>query len=77
MVLSLRKWLSRILFVVLFTLLLLVATGGYRWLVDVISPVHPYRTPKGDALKVFQTSPADAEKGSLTERLRWFYWYGE
>jgi hypothetical protein len=77
MVLSLRKWLSRILFVVIFTLLLLIATGSYRWLVDVIAPVHPYKIPKGEALKVFQANPADAEKGSLTDRLRWFYWYGE
>ncbi|WP_265525130.1 YqzK family protein [Paenibacillus sp. JDR-2] len=74
MVLSLRRWLSRILFVVIFTLLLLIVTGSYRWLVDVIAPVHPYREPKGAALKVFQ---ADAEKGSITDRLRWFYWYGE
>ncbi|GLX69060.1 DUF4227 family protein [Paenibacillus glycanilyticus] len=77
MVLSLRKWLSRILFVVIFTLLLLIVTGSYRFLIDAIAPVHPYRTPKGDALKVFQSDPAAVEKGSLADRLRWFYWYGE
>lgn len=77
MVLSLRKWFSRFVFVLLFGLLFIAATGGYRFLVDVISPVHPYKTPKGDALKVFQVDPATPENGSVADRLRWFYWYGE
>lgn len=77
MVLSVRKWLNRILFVIIFTLLFLITTGSYKWLVEVIAPVNPYQTPKGAALKVFQADPATAEKGSVTEQLRWFYWYGE
>ncbi|MFX3633553.1 MAG: DUF4227 family protein [Candidatus Pristimantibacillus sp.] len=77
MVLSLRRWLSRIVFVIVFALLLLITTGGYRWVVDIISPVHPYHTPKGDALKVFQEDPSSPENGSIADRLRWFYWYGE
>lgn len=77
MILSVRRWLSRILFIVIFVVLFLIATGGYRLLVDVISPVHPYREPKGSALKVFKTDPDTPEGGNAADRLRWFYWYGE
>ncbi|MFC4777493.1 DUF4227 family protein [Paenibacillus sp. GCM10023252] len=77
MIWSIRKWANRMLFVVIFTLLLLIVTGSYGWLADVLSPVHPYRTPQGDALKVFQSDPRTYEGGSVSDRLRWFYWYGE
>ncbi|WP_042162636.1 DUF4227 family protein [Paenibacillus gorillae] len=77
MVLSLRKWISRIVFAIIFSMLLILATGGYSWLVDVISPVHPYHKPKGAAMKVFQADPMIPGNGSLADRLRWFYWYGE
>ncbi|MGO4539793.1 DUF4227 family protein [Paenibacillus sp. 2TAB19] len=77
MVLSIRKWASKLFFIVVFTAALLVVTGGYRFLVDAISPVHPYREPKGEALKVFLTDPESPEGGHLADRLRWFYWYGE
>lgn len=76
-VFSIRKWVSRMFFIVLFTAILLIVTGGYRVLIDVISPVHPYREPKGEALKVFVSDPESPEGGDLTDRLRWFYWYGE
>jgi hypothetical protein len=65
------------LFLAVFALLLFVAAGGYRWLEEVISPVQPYREPKGDAMKVFAREPSSPDSASGTERLRWFYWYGE
>ncbi|MFF2482092.1 DUF4227 family protein [Paenibacillus sp. NPDC058071] len=77
MVVSLRRWLSRLLFVILFALLLFIVTGGYRLLADAVSPIHPYKKPKGEALKVFQSEPLLPGKGSITDRLRLFYWYGE
>lgn len=77
MIVTVRSWFSRLLFLMLFAVLLFIAAGGYRWLVDVIAPVHPYREPKGDAMKVFLTDPATPEEGSGADRLRWFYWYGE
>lgn len=77
MVFSIRKWTRRIVFLVVFMILLFTVTGGYRWLADAISPVHPYREPKGDALKVFVTDPDSPDTGNAADRLRWFYWYGE
>ncbi|MUT65552.1 DUF4227 family protein [Paenibacillus sp. NEAU-GSW1] len=77
MILSLRKWASRILFAIIFMLLLIVATGGYNWIAGVISPVNPYQKPKGSALKVFQADPIAPDSGSVADRLRLFYWYGE
>lgn len=76
MIIPLRKWVSLVLFLLLFAVLLWAAGGGYRWLTGVVSPLAPYTKPKGDAVKVFgeERSP---EGGSAADRLRWFYWYGE
>ncbi|GKU79620.1 DUF4227 family protein [Paenibacillus sp. L3-i20] len=77
MVFSLRGWLNRILFIIVFLILLFFAAGGYRLLVEVISPIHPYQKPRGDAMKVFITDVESPEQGNSADRLRWFYWYGE
>lgn len=77
MVFSIRRWTSRVFFMFVFVLLLFVVTGGYRWLADAISPVHPYREPKGNAMKVFVTDPNSPDSTGTADRLRWFYWYGE
>ncbi|MDQ6421020.1 DUF4227 family protein [Paenibacillus sp. LHD-117] len=77
MVVSFKSWVSRLLFILLFAVLLMIAAGGYRWLLDVVSPVHPYQKPRGDAMKVFEHDPTSPEKGNSADRLRWFYWYGE
>lgn len=78
MILSIRKWTSRVLFIFIFSILLLAVTGGYRWLAETLSPVHPYRVPKGDALKVFVSEPGPPDSSDkMSDRLRWFYWYGE
>lgn len=77
MVLSLRSLLGRLGFIALFAVLLFIAAGGYKWLVDAISPVHPYREPEGNAVKVFIQDPDLPGEGSSADRLRWFYWYGE
>lgn len=77
MVLSIRRWTSRFVFFVIFTILLFVVTGGYRWLADVVSPVHPYQEPRGRSLKVFVHDPDSPDGGNAADRLRWFYWYGE
>lgn len=77
MIVSLRRWVARVVFLFLFFVLLLIATGGYRLLVEVISPVHPYQKPKGSAIKVFRTDPDSPDEGNMADHLRWFYWYGE
>lgn len=75
-IISLREWLNRVLFIGLFVVLLIIAAGGYKWLVDVFAPVHPYREPAGNAVKVFVTDPAVPDEGSGADQLRWFFWYG-
>lgn len=74
---SLRGWVKQLLFTVLFVVILFFAAGGYRWLVDAISPIHPYQLPKGESLKVFLTDPDSPDSSNGMDRLRWFYWYGE
>ncbi|EFM09847.1 conserved hypothetical protein [Paenibacillus curdlanolyticus YK9] len=76
MVVSVRKWFGHILFLLTFILLTIMTFGGYRWLIDVISPVDPYREPQGQALKV-SGQIHSPEGGTMGDRLRWFYWYGE
>lgn len=77
MVISFKGWASRLLFLVLFAVLLVVASGCYRWLLEVVSPISQYDKPKGEALKVLQQQPALPEGGTASDRLRLFYWYGE
>ncbi|MFD1955804.1 DUF4227 family protein [Paenibacillus thailandensis] len=77
MIFSLRRWVPRIVFMLLFLVLLLVASGGYRLLREAITPIHPYREPKGHAVKVLKPESDTPENGSMADRLRWFYWYGE
>ncbi|MBD3918726.1 DUF4227 family protein [Paenibacillus sp. PR3] len=76
MVVSIRQWFGRLVFVLLFMLLTMIAFGGYRWLIDVVAPVDPYREPHGRALKVSGTLQTPDES-TMSDRLRWFYWYGE
>ncbi|WP_028561358.1 DUF4227 family protein [Paenibacillus pinihumi] len=77
MVFSLRKWLSRLAFLVLFVLLTVLVFGGYRFFMTKLMLVDPYEVPQGQALKVFQPDGSKPEKVSLSDRLRWFYLYGE
>lgn len=77
MVLSIRKWTSRLVFLIIFMLLLIIATGGYRWLIDAIAPFDPYQKPKGAAVKAFTEEHGMPDDANIADRLRWFYWYGE
>ncbi|AJY77231.1 DUF4227 family protein [Paenibacillus beijingensis] len=77
MIVSLRTWLRRLLFVIVFIVLTFLAFGGYRWAALLIAPMDPYKTPEGGAVKVFHRHVAPQEGGSIADRLRWFYWYGE
>jgi Protein of unknown function (DUF4227) len=52
--------------------------GGCRLLAVWIAPDDPYRVPQGHAQKVFKAADQQqGENGSIAERLRLFYWYGE
>ncbi|GGF87367.1 DUF4227 family protein [Paenibacillus abyssi] len=77
MVVSLRKWLSALLFMLLFIGLTVLVFGGYHWLMDEVLFTNPYETPQGQALKVFQADPPSPDGASIPDRLRWFYWLGE
>lgn len=77
MVVSLRRWGRMLLFLVLFAMLTLCVFGGYRWAAGLLAPVDPYRSPGGGAVKVFKGHTVQQEGGSIADRLRWFYWYGE
>ncbi|MBD2846831.1 YqzK family protein [Paenibacillus sp. IB182496] len=78
MIISLRKWLAALAFVVLFAVLTVIASGGYRWLVDKALAPDRYKEPQGYAVKVFEEDVVhQPDKASLLNRLRRFYLYGE
>lgn len=76
MVVSLRKWLDRLKYVVLFLLFSCVLSYLFRHFADWIEPREPYREPRGHAVKV-DGEPAPGTGVSMAERLKFFYWYGE
>ena len=78
MVVPLRKWMRRIVFLALFAAaawILYGAVGSAQaWMVP-----NKYREPEGRSVKAFRMNggaAADAPESAL-ERLRLFYWYGE
>ncbi|MBO9609251.1 MAG: DUF4227 family protein [Paenibacillaceae bacterium] len=78
MVVSVRKWVQRAKFIVLFVLFTYVL---YQMLAAVSAWMQPdesrYRTPSGKSVKVFQQEAEDDGKLTMGDRLRRFYWYGE
>lgn len=77
MVISVRKWLQRFVFIAVFVMLTIIVSGGYRWLIDLIIPQDPYRVPNGAAVKAFGVLEDVQQRQGTLERLRWFYWLGE
>ena len=77
MVVSLRKIFRRLLFVILLSVLTFVMYGSCRYIAAWIAPDDPYRIPQGHALKVFKPDPDGPDAGTISERLKLFYWYGE
>lgn len=79
MIISVRKWLDRIRFLIVFIALTYFMIHVVGWMSDWIAPVNRYRVPQGKALKAFQHGSLvdDIESDSVKDRLRLFYWYGE
>jgi hypothetical protein len=77
MIFSLRKILERLKFIILFIVLTTVFSYGYHYVASWIEPDERYAKPQGQAIKVFETQDYHAEKYSVTDRLKFFYWYGE
>ncbi|MCD1260726.1 DUF4227 family protein [Paenibacillus athensensis] len=77
MIFSYRKTLARMRFLLFFMVLtfllyqLMSAVDGW------IEPTEKYRSPGGQAAKVFNQHVSLNENGSMGDRLRLFYWYGE
>jgi hypothetical protein len=77
MILSIRSWLSRLMFIAMFAALTVVFYEACRLAESWVVPVDRYSVPRGPALKVFEHHEAPPEGGTIAERLRWFYFNGE
>ncbi|MFD2116025.1 DUF4227 family protein [Paenibacillus yanchengensis] len=77
MIISLKMFWKRIVFFVVFICLVLVVSGGYHWLFDLMSPLQSNKLPRGEAVKVFTIEQVTLESNNIIDRLRLFYWYGQ
>ncbi|QJC51808.1 YqzK family protein [Paenibacillus albicereus] len=77
MIVSLRRWVSRLVFALLFACLTAAVYEGFRLADSWVRPLDPYAPPRGQALKVFEPHEAPPEGGTIADRLRWFYYNGE
>ncbi|MGZ9586845.1 DUF4227 family protein [Paenibacillus marinisediminis] len=78
MIISVRRWMSRIKFVSIF----IIGTYLMFELLNTVSvwiaPVDKYREPHGRAVKAFQHDPnMNMDPNTFADRLRLFYWLGE
>ncbi|MCM3171387.1 MULTISPECIES: DUF4227 family protein [Paenibacillus] len=80
MIISLRRGLRFIRFIIFFSALVYLFYNVLDLFNGWISPVDQYQIPSGNAVKVFQETDWTIHgegRPSLAERLRLFYWYGE
>ncbi|WP_438448847.1 DUF4227 family protein [Gorillibacterium sp. sgz5001074] len=77
MILSLRKWIDRAKFILLFVVLTFVLYQILSVLSLWMEPVQRYKQPSGSAVKVFHQDSGTLDADNMPERLRLFYWYGE
>ncbi|MFK7697142.1 DUF4227 family protein [Paenibacillus sp. HJGM_3] len=78
MILSVRKWMTRLKFTLLFLVLTLAVYYVFQWISAWIEPAGRYKEPTGKAVKVFQHETGYGDSStSLADRLMFFYWYGE
>lgn len=78
MVLYIRKWVDRIKFIFMFSLLTFVLYHIFMMITAWIEPTQKYKEPAGRAVKAFQHQHVSiSDTGSMKARLKLFYWYGE
>lgn len=77
MIVSLRKWIERVKFMLLFVVLTFVLYQLLAVLSTWMEPVHKYKQPTGSAVKVFKQDSGTMDAEGMAERLKLFYWYGE
>jgi hypothetical protein len=63
--------------VILFLILTFLIYHILRLLTNWTEPNQKYKPPGGKAIKVFHQHVYVTESGSMSDRLRFFYWYGE
>lgn len=77
MIVSLRRWLERIKFLVIFALFTYVLYHLFGYVSAWVEP-DKYRVPEGRAVKAFSTNNVPGyDNETFIDRLRFFYWYGE
>jgi hypothetical protein len=77
MVISLRRFLRRMLFVLLMILLTVTIFSFIRIASEWFRVPDPYAKPQGYAVKAFETTQDAESDATFAERLRWFYLLGE
>ncbi|WP_164716451.1 DUF4227 family protein [Paenibacillus whitsoniae] len=79
MIFSYRKLIVRLQYILLFIALTIVLYQVMSVVTDWIQPVNKYKTPTGKSVKAFghEEITTKFDTGSMSERLRFFYWYGE
>ncbi|WP_248925340.1 DUF4227 family protein [Paenibacillus hamazuiensis] len=78
MVLYMRRWVQRVKFMLLFCVCTFVLYHLLLIFSEWVEPMQKYKEPSGRAVKVFQHQHASiSDLGSMSDRLRLFYWYGE
>ncbi|MCR8843033.1 YqzK family protein [Paenibacillus sp. SC116] len=78
MIVSIRSFMQRLRFIVIFFLATYVVVQLLGVVSAWIAPVNKYREPQGRAVKVFHPNvELDMEPEQFRERLKLYYWLGE
>jgi hypothetical protein len=77
MIFSLRKWWERAKFVSLFLIFTFLIYHLLHIVTAFMEPHHRFQEPSGRAVKAYAPSDQAIEPVTFSERLRFFYWYGE
>ncbi|MEF2964422.1 DUF4227 family protein [Paenibacillus sp. M1] len=78
MVISLRRMLRTLKYLIVFVGLAYFLYKGMGLLDAYVFPLDKYRIPEGSAVKVFMAGSHEGiEAESMAERLILFFWYGE
>ena len=77
MIIPFRRWLERLKFLLVFSVLTYALYHLFGYVTAWMEP-NKYREPDGRAVKVFQQqSVSESERLSAIDRLKLFYWIGE
>lgn len=77
MIISIRKMISMLKFLLLFAVMTLIFYYMLGLVSRWVAPADPYKVPAGHAVKAFQPEAAREDRSAPRERLRLYYWYGE